>query len=184
MRVTGGVAKGIPLSTRRGLTTRPTLGRVRETLFAILAPRLEGANFLDLFAGTGAVGIEALSRGAKYVIFVESNRTCVRLIKENLARTSLAQRAEVVAAECAAALRRLTSRGMTFDIVFCDPPYRQAEGREIFALTENVPGVLREGGLFILQRPRETPHASLASALRLQREVVIGSTVLSFYTRT
>src|SRR5207253_7301115 len=118
MRVIAGEFRSRRLKTLPGLETRPTPDRLRETLFNILTPRIDGATFLDAYAGTGAAGIEALSRGAARAIFVEKNRAAVDVIRENLQSLGIASRAEVLTAKALTVLERLTA-----DIVFLDPPY-------------------------------------------------------------
>jgi len=118
MRVIGGEFRSRALKSLPGLHTRPTPDRLREALFNILAPRIEGADFLDAYAGTGAVGIEALSRGARRAIFVESNRAAAEVIRQNLASLQIEKRAEVFTSKAVPVLQRKSA-----DIVFLDPPY-------------------------------------------------------------
>ncbi|MBO7364728.1 MAG: 16S rRNA (guanine(966)-N(2))-methyltransferase RsmD [Lachnospiraceae bacterium] len=126
MRVIAGSARSLPLKTVPGLCTRPTTDRTKETLFNILMPDLPSARFLDLFAGSGGIGIEALSRGASYACFAERDRKACACIRENLAFTRLADRAEVLESDVIAAIGTLERRGTgPFDIVFMDPPYRE-----------------------------------------------------------
>jgi 16S rRNA (guanine966-N2)-methyltransferase len=124
MRIVGGTARGRPLVAPPGDRTRPTSDRVREAIFNALWSRgaVEGARAADLFAGSGALGVEALSRGAAHVTFVDSDRVARRAIERNLASTGLADRAEVVGAPVARWLATLPA-GTRFDLVFCDPPY-------------------------------------------------------------
>lgn len=122
MRVIAGIAKGRRLSAPRGDTTRPTTDRVKEALFSILLPRLPDAAVLDLFAGSGALGIEALSRGAGRVTFVERSRVARTAIDDNLAVTGLAERATVLAADAGDVIAA-TPAGAPFDVVLLDPPY-------------------------------------------------------------
>lgn len=141
MRVIAGSAKGVRLApVPRGV--RPVSDRAREGLFSSLMDRLLGAHVLDLFAGTGALGIEALSRGASRAVFVERDRRALRTIAENLARTRLADRAELVRSEAAAFVTSDDDRGAAFDLVLADPPYdAPVEG------VERVLGGLAEGWL-------------------------------------
>jgi 16S rRNA (guanine(966)-N(2))-methyltransferase RsmD len=118
LRVIAGEFRSRLLKSVPGLDTRPTPDRLREALFNVLTPVIEGAVFLDAYAGTGAVGIEALSRGAKRAIFVERNRSAVEVIRDNLAALGIAGRAEVYGGKAAPVLERVTA-----DIVFLDPPY-------------------------------------------------------------
>ena len=122
MRVIAGSAKSMPLKTIPGMETRPTTDRIKETLFNILQPYMCGCRFLDIFAGSGGIGIEALSRGADFCAFVEKNRKAVKVIEENLKFTRLADRARIFSQEALTALRLLEGEE-PFDCIFMDPPY-------------------------------------------------------------
>ena len=135
MRVIAGKARRLPLKTVKGMDTRPTTDRIKETLFNMLQPDLPGARFLDLFAGSGGIGIEALSRGASCAVFVESDRGACACIRENLAFTRLGENARLIPSDVFAALARLEGEP-SFDIIFMDPPYdRLLEKRVLEALT-------------------------------------------------
>lgn len=123
MRVISGSARRIQLKTVEGMGTRPTTDRIKETLFNILQPELYRARFLDLFSGSGAIGIEALSRGCGMAVFVENDREATACIRENLERTKLFGTAEVMQKDVFAALEMLEKEGKSFDIIFMDPPY-------------------------------------------------------------
>ena len=123
LRVIAGKARRLQLVTPRGDATRPTTDRIKETLFNILAPELAGVRFLDLFAGCGAIGIEALSRGAAEAVFSERDREALGCIRRNLATTRLTDVSRVIDGDVYAALRRLEAEGRPFDIIFMDPPY-------------------------------------------------------------
>ena len=123
MRVISGSARRIQLKTVEGMGTRPTTDRIKETLFNILQPELYRARFLDLFSGSGAIGIEALSRGCGMAVFVENDREATACIRENLERTKLFETAEVMQKDVFAALETLEKEGKSFDIIFMDPPY-------------------------------------------------------------
>lgn len=123
MRVISGSARRIQLKTVEGMGTRPTTDRIKETLFNILQPELYRARFLDLFSGSGAIGIEALSRGCGMAVFVENDREATACIRENLERTKLFETAEVMRKDVFAALETLEKEGKSFDIIFMDPPY-------------------------------------------------------------
>ena len=125
MRIIGGKSKGRKLKEVHRTATRPTMDRVRESLFAILAPWIEGARFLDLFAGTGSVGLEALSRGGKEVVFVDINRACASVIRENADLLGRSADAQVIPRRWESAIHQLAAEGQCFDIVFADPPYEQ-----------------------------------------------------------
>jgi 16S rRNA (guanine966-N2)-methyltransferase len=147
MRVIAGSARGVRLA-RVPAGTRPLSDRAREGLFASLGERVPGARFADLFAGTGAVGIEAVSRGASRSVLVERSATAVRTIRENVARASVADRATVVRADVDGFLRRAGER---FELVFLDPPYDHPQGalRQTLALAA---GHLEPGGILVLTR--------------------------------
>lgn len=123
MRVIAGTAKHLRLKTMEGTNTRPTTDRIKETLFNILSYQVEGSRFLDVFAGSGAIGIEALSRGAREAVFVENNRKAAACIRDNLAHTHLEERAVVLQQDVMNALDHLNKKGEAFSIIFMDPPY-------------------------------------------------------------
>ena len=125
MRVIAGSARRLQLETVPGMDTRPTTDKIKETLFNILQPRIGGADFLDLFAGSGAIGIEALSRGAASAVFIENDRRAVTCIKKNLEHTRLSEKAAILPFEAMASLGRLDREGRRFDLIFLDPPYRK-----------------------------------------------------------
>ena len=136
MRVIAGTAKSLPLKCIEGLDTRPTTDRIKETLFNMLQQDIPGCRFLDLFAGTGAIGIEALSRGAREAVFVECQQKAVACIKDNLFFTKLSDRARVLKADAVSALYQLEREG-TFDIIFMDPPYGQRLEQQVLAALQN-----------------------------------------------
>ncbi len=123
MRVIAGKARSLQLKTPEGLDTRPTTDRIKETLFNMIMPRLGACRFLDLFSGSGAIGIEALSRGAKSAVFVENSKEAVSCIKYNLKFTHLEDAATLMECDALTAINRLNGKGV-FDIIFMDPPYR------------------------------------------------------------
>src|SRR5512143_3613174 len=134
MRISGGESRGRSLKTPKHKGLRPTSDKVREALFSILGARVEGASFLELFAGTGAVGIEALSRGAARAVFVDSSVKSARLISENLESLGYRERAAVVAKDVLQFLKKTASEVGPFDIVFVDPPYHEKVGMEAMGL--------------------------------------------------
>ena len=123
MRVIAGKVRRMNLETPRGNDTRPTTDRIKETLFNILQPYLADCSFLDLFSGSGGIGIEALSRGANKAVFVDNARDAIRFIEGNLEHTRLTEQAEVLPMDALQALKNLEKRGQFFDVVFLDPPY-------------------------------------------------------------
>ncbi len=125
MRIIAGAYRGLRLRTLKGGNLRPTTDQLRETLFDVLGPGIVGSTFLDAYAGTGAVGIEALSRGAKDVVFIEHHRAASQLIRENLKSLEIESGYAVVASDVGKALERLERESERFDIVFLDPPYEE-----------------------------------------------------------
>lgn len=132
MRIIAGKARRLPLQTLPGKDTRPTTDRIKETLFNMLAPDLEGAYFLDLFAGSGQIGLEAVSRGSAYCVFVDNNRKACEVIKDNMDFTKLAGQCTLMNTDAMSALRRLEGK-YRFDLIFMDPPYNQALEAEILS---------------------------------------------------
>ena len=131
MRVIAGSARRIQLKSLEGDNTRPTLDRYKETLFNTIQTYVPDSYFIDVFAGTGSIGIEALSRGARKAVFIENNKKAVAVINENLEKTHLADKAEVIAGDAISSLMRLESKGAA-DVIFIDPPYNK--GYEIQTL--------------------------------------------------
>ena len=180
MRVIAGEAKGRKLLSVPGQVTRPITDRVKESLFNILGGHLVNAFFLDLFAGTGSVGIEALSRGARRAVFVEWNRQALKVIAENLKRTGLADRAQVVSSDVFKFLRGGFDE--KFDIVYIAPPqYKGLWAKTLLALDGRE--LLADEGLVVAQiHPKEFDSLDLKS-LQLADQRKYGSTLLCFYAR-
>jgi 16S rRNA (guanine966-N2)-methyltransferase len=174
MRVIGGEFRSRRLKSLLGLNTRPTPDRLRETLFDVLAPQIRDSVFIDAYAGTGAVGIEALSRGARHAIFIEKNRAAVEIIRENLASLSLATRAEVFTSKAATVLARVHA-----GIAFLDPPYElAAEYDASLAALDQA-----ETPLVILQHSSRFTPPENTTQLRRFRILKQGDNSLSFYRR-
>jgi 16S rRNA (guanine(966)-N(2))-methyltransferase RsmD len=179
MRIIGGRARGLILYTPKGLSVRPTSDRVKESIFNILSD-LEGRSFLDLYAGSGNMGLEALSRGASKVVFVEKNRTCVETIRRNLTLMHAEHSSEVIEASVEQGIRRLLRRKEDFDIIFADPPYEGGYVAKTLKLLRAEHSLLRDSGLFVLQHfVREEPEGDLAPFV-LERRRKYGETVVSF----
>jgi 16S rRNA (guanine(966)-N(2))-methyltransferase RsmD len=172
MRVIGGEFRSRRMKSLPGTATRPTPDRLRETLFDILGPRVEGATFVDAYAGTGAVGIEALSRGASHAYFLERNRAALEIIRENLASLGLESRATVLTG-----LVQLTIERCRADIVFVDPPYELE--REYAAVMEVLGAA--PPGLVIVQHSVRRALEESYGALTRRRVVKQADNALSFY---
>jgi 16S rRNA (guanine(966)-N(2))-methyltransferase RsmD len=177
MRIISGALKGRRLEAPDWAGLRPTSDKLRETLFNVLAPRIGGARVLDGFAGTGAVGIEALSRGASHVTFVERDARAVRLIETNLRRCGVSDRYAIIREGFETAPPRLGGR--SFDIVFLDPPYGAAE---LAAALDTGAGLVAPGGVLVIERARRDEAPPCAAALVKTRDLTSGDSALSFYS--
>ena len=177
MRVIAGELKGRRLKSPAWDGLRPTSDKMRETLFNILAPRIDGARVLDGYAGTGAIGIEALSRGASWVSFVDSDRRAQALVAENLAHCGVANGYVIIRADMARAIGQLRAAGLTFDIALLDPPYDQSADAELAALAD----LLAPGGIAVFEHPRRRLAPAHTERLTRTREVRSGDSALAFY---
>lgn len=180
MRVIAGSAKKRRLKSPGKLPVRPTADRVKESLFNILSPRIKECFFADLYAGTGGVGIEALSRGAKKTLFVEKDPRVVRLLKENIELAGLGAGAEIMQCDVETALRRVAGRRDFYDIIFADPPYRQG----LAAMTLNILArhpVWQENALVIMETDANEELPVKTGVLALWRREKYGDTALYFY---
>ena len=180
MRVIGGDARGRRLKAPKGRSLRPTAARVKEALFDILPRDLSGVKVLDLFAGTGNVTIEALSRGAAEAILVDSSPQSGSAIRENLRRFQCLDRAKVWIAPVARALRLLARRGETFDMIFLDPPYdRQLVGATLRIIAKGA--LLRNSGVLVAEHSTREQIAPRYESLVLRDRRRYGATLLSFF---
>ena len=177
MRVIAGSARRTPLAAPKGHSTRPTADRVKESLFNILAPHVPGARFLDLFCGSGAIGIEALSRGASEVVFADNSRDAISALAANLERTRLSGR--VMLMNALAAVSALEQEGRGFDIIFLDPPYGQGLlSQTLIALGES--DILLPGCIVVAECDKNE-SAPDAGKLELHDTREYGGTRLLFY---
>ncbi|MFN0112288.1 MAG: 16S rRNA (guanine(966)-N(2))-methyltransferase RsmD [Blastocatellia bacterium] len=180
MRVITGQYKGRRLKTLEGMAVRPTSDRMRETLFNILAPRIEGARFVDVCAGSGAVGIEALSRGAAHVSFIESARKAVSIITENLRHCGITEDFKLIQREAIAAMKHFAYEKQQFDIFYFDPPYDSGIYSPVmWQIAQN--NLLTEDGIVIVEHRRQLPLAPNYDDLRPYRELAQGESVLTFF---
>jgi 16S rRNA (guanine(966)-N(2))-methyltransferase RsmD len=181
MRVIAGSYKGRRLQPPAGLDVRPTSDRVREALFSILSPYIHRARLLDLYAGTGAVGLEALSRGADGVVFVEQKRSSLRLLRENLKRCHNPPEAIVISCDvCQVFSHSEFLKWAPYDIVFADPPYHNGEMAPILSMIgSRVPLTLK--GMVILEHRSNTDLPQQIENLRQVRQARYGDTTLTFF---
>ena len=185
LRIIAGSLKGRRLKPPSWDGLRPTSDRLRETLFNILAPRIAGARVLDAYAGTGALGLEALSRGARSVTFIEQDRRAQALIAENLAHCGVENAYVIIRSPVAHAFETLRGSPTSepFDLVLLDPPY-ESEGRRADdpgAMLAAAGDLLAPGGLLVLEHARRGPVVESAGRLMRSRDVISGDSVLTFY---
>ena len=182
VRIIAGSYRSRTLQAPAGMATRPTSDRLRETLFNVLAPRIEGAAFLDLYAGSGAVGIEALSRGASSVEFVERAPSALAVLRGNLARLGVKAGFRIHGASVGAMLRKMKP-GMAFDVVFLDPPYDAAEEytATLGLLGGTASGLLAPGALVIAEHRKKERLEDRYGELGRARLLKQGDAALSFY---
>lgn len=175
-----GEAKGHKLKTIKGNTTRPTADRVKESLFNILAPYMESSEVLDLFAGTGSLGIEALSRGAASAVFVDKSGEACSIIRENLTHTAMQDRSTVYSSDFGTAVAKLALEGRKFDIVFLDPPYNKNFIQEALKiLTEN--DIIRYEGILAAEHHIEDRLPEYEDGLETVTSRKYGETVITLY---
>jgi 16S rRNA (guanine966-N2)-methyltransferase len=185
MRIIAGTFRSRQLKSLKGLTLRPTSDRLRETLFNVLQDRIEDSRFVDVFAGTGAVGIEAISRGAKEVIFVEKHRPTAELIRKNLELLEIRTGVRVLPIDAIRGLQKLaaeqTASSSLFDIVFLDPPYAAADEYEQVLTFLGDTVLLNPGGLVIPEHRRSLDLPETFGRLQAVRILQQGDASLTFY---
>jgi 16S rRNA (guanine966-N2)-methyltransferase len=181
MRVIAGKYRSRQLRSLRGMDVRPTTDRLRETLFNVLAPQVADSVWLDLYAGTGAVGIEALSRGARTVYFVESSRKAAEVIRQNLRSLAIAGGGEVLERKVEQALPLLDSQGVSCDLCFLDPPYdmESAYAQVLGFLGQSR--LLKPSSIVVAEHDKHFDPGGKFGALERYRELRQGDAVLSFY---
>ena len=184
MRIIAGTYRGLHLRTLKGGNLRPTSDQMRETLFDVLGPSVEGATFLDAYAGTGAVGLEALSRGARDVVFIEHHRAAAQLIRQNLAALKIDSGYALLTCSVLTGLERLESEGERFDVVFLDPPYEEI--REYHHTLRQLArgALLRPASIVIAEHSRHVQLEEDYLALHRTRLLRHGDAQLSFYRLT
>jgi 16S rRNA (guanine(966)-N(2))-methyltransferase RsmD len=183
MRVIAGEYRSRALQAPRGEATRPTSDRLRETLFNVLGPRVEGSRFVDLYAGSGAVGIEAISRGADFVWFAEKARPAVRAIRDNLSALKIAGGFAIEDRGVNKMLEALVEKERAAEIVFLDPPYEEAEEYEttLKFIARNHVTMLADGAVVVVEHASKKPLEARYSVLERTRVLGQGDAALSFY---
>ena len=168
MRVIAGSAKGRKLITREGQDTRPTTDKLKESVFAVMQFEVPGTQFLDLFAGSGGIGIEALSRGAESAVFVESSPVAAGCVMQNIRTTGFIEQAELLRTDVYMAIRQLGAAKRKFDIIFMDPPYEKGfEQRVLEAIVDH--NILAPDGLVVIESSVHTPITPLQDHLEIEK---------------
>jgi 16S rRNA (guanine966-N2)-methyltransferase len=181
MRVIAGKYRSRRLKGPGTIRVRPTSDRLRETLFNVLGPSIADSYFVDLFAGTGAVGIEAISRGARDVFFVESSAKAARLVRDNLASLEIRTGAEVIEADAIRGLERLAARRLIADFIFLDPPYEKADEYSEVLEFLDASHLIAPRGIVIVEHFSKMELPQRLDRLECTREIEQGDTLLSFY---
>ena len=179
MRVITGKARGIVLKTPDGMATRPTADRVKEAIFSIIQFDVPTARVLDLFGGTGQLGIEALSRDAKSAVFVDEREDACRLIRENLRRTKLVDYGRVVRSDYAAYLKRCNEK---FDIIFLDPPYAEVFLENSLKMITEI-DILQSGGIIVTERPVGKELTWTYTGFTRSKDYKYGNTLITIYRK-
>lgn len=180
MRVSAGINRGLRLRSTRGTVLRPTATKVKEALFNVLGPRVIGATFVDFFAGTGNVGIEALSREAAHVVFVEKHRPSISLLKSNLSRCGLTHKATIYTRDATDYLQRVKKWQVTFDILFADPPYHGPLAESFLRCLGNS-DIIKKSSIVVFEHFHKLLLPETAGCLELVRRYRYGDALLSFY---
>ncbi|MGR6836241.1 16S rRNA (guanine(966)-N(2))-methyltransferase RsmD [Syntrophomonas erecta] len=181
MRVITGRAKGKRLKAPTGKNTRPITDRIKEALFNIIGSDIEATDFLDLFAGSGSVGIEAISRGASRVIFVDSSNEAIKIIRENLANCGFDNNFEVHRNDVMVALERLSRREIKFDYIYVDPPFTREHLFPMVMRALDKIDILKDNGMVIIRIPTRMILNIDLQHLRLQRTNTYGESTLNYY---
>lgn len=182
MKIGSGRLRGRKLHAPRGSRTRPTSGRLRKSLFDVLGSRLEAARVLDLYAGSGSLGLEALSRGAASAVLVERGRQAAGAIRRNVGELGLSERAEVVSRDVFGAIERLLARLERFDVVFADPPYRSGDADKLLGRLGEE-DLVEKGGLVVLEHHHKRELRERYGSLSRLRLLKAGESTLTIYRR-
>lgn len=180
MRVIAGTAGGLKLITRDSEETKPTLDRVKEAMFSMLTPYLNGAVVLDLFSGSGALGIEALSRGAAQCVFCDKNKACCDIIGKNLENTKLSHNASVLQGDFGEILRSLQRKGMLFDVILLDPPYNRGLEQQAMQTVSKY-GLCSPDCITVCEHAFQDKMPEQSGAFYLVKEKKYGTVGVSIY---
>lgn len=182
MRIITGSAKGARLKAPRGLETRPTTDRVKESVFNILSELVVDTDVLDLFAGSGNLGIEALSRGARHAVFVDRRQESVAVIKDNLAHTKFLEQAVIYKRDVLSLLDQFNQSGQSFSMIFCDPPYNRGLVAAVLKKIDEGT-VLQDSGIMVIEHSQHELIQDKWLTLAVKRTEKYGETMVSFLVR-
>lgn len=182
MRVISGSAKGRPLKAVPGMGTRPTTDKVKEAIFSMIGPYFAGGAVLDLFAGTGGLGIEALSRGMERAVFIDADKKSVEVVRANLQAARLADKAEVYCNDAGRALKALGKRGAKFDLVFLDPPYKMTAIAECIGTMQEL-GMLESAATVVVEHDASNAFDERIGDATRMKQAQYGETAVSIYRR-
>ncbi|WP_028595628.1 16S rRNA (guanine(966)-N(2))-methyltransferase RsmD [Paenibacillus assamensis] len=182
MRVISGTARGRSLKAVPGMNTRPTTDKVKEALFSMIGPYFDGGTALDLFAGTGGLGIEALSRGVDHAVFIDMDPKAIETIKHNVNVARVAEKAEIFRNDAKRALKALAKRDMKFDLVFMDPPYRMTDA-DMLLTTMLEQEMLSEQAIVVIEHDSNYTYPEHIGAMACFRNAKYGEIALSLYTK-
>jgi 16S rRNA (guanine(966)-N(2))-methyltransferase RsmD len=178
--VIAGSAKGRLLKAVPGTGTRPTADKVKEAIFSMIGPFFDGGVGLDLFAGTGGLGIEAISRGMDRVIFIDMEKTSIQVIEDNLTTIGFKGQSEVYRNEAQRALKVLAKRGLKFDLIFLDPPYRMKQADEILLQMQQME-MLQDQAVVLVEHEAGHRYADEIGQFRVQKRANYGETAITIY---
>jgi 16S rRNA (guanine966-N2)-methyltransferase len=180
VRIIGGIYRGRKIKTVSGLEVRPTSDRLRETLFNILTPRIQNSRFLDLCAGSGAIAIEALSRGANQATLIDHSRGACKVIQENLRTLGISDEARLISRDVIIAIKQLETEACEFDIIFFDPPYASPVYAKVMNQLAASP-IIHSDSIIIVEHRVKTPPEREYGKLRIYRQLKQGDSALAFY---
>lgn len=182
MRIIAGTSRGRRLISPADKSIRPTGDRVKEAVFSMLTYEIPGSKVLDLFAGTGSLGLEALSRGAEFVTFVENSRKSLNVLKQNISITGFEGQCEVINDDALRALEGFEKAGRVFDLIFIDPPYMENLYQKVLFCIVKY-GIIRKGGIIVVEHPAAMRADDFHIQLKQLKRKRYGNTAISIYTR-
>lgn len=183
MRIIAGTARSLPLKTIEGMDTRPTTDRIKETLFNMIQNEVPGSYFLDLFAGSGQIGLEAVSRGARYAVFVENNKKAAACIEDNIHFTKFDKETKLIQSDVISAIRSMEGK-YRFDVIFMDPPYNHLHERDVLECLKDS-SIMKEDTLIIVEASLDTSFDYLSEmGYTLKKLKTYKTNVHAFITKT